>query len=76
MRVQQRDVALDALQDERDHLAIKLSLLKDAPEIDRRAIADMQQELLALERRISHHRPADASGETREARSARGLPPQ
>jgi len=54
------DSALDALNEEREDLAIQVSLLADAefPEPERLAI--LRDKLLTVERRISNHRPAEA----------------
>jgi len=59
-RIARTDAALDALNDEREHLAIQVSLLADAeiPEPERLAV--LRDRLAMLERRISNYRPADA----------------
>jgi len=56
-RVSKSDPALDALNDERDHLAIQISLLGDAEAPDPARLVAMRDRLLLLDRRISHYRP-------------------
>jgi len=56
-RVSKSDPALDALNDERDHLAIQISLLGDAEATDPARLVAMRDRLLLLDRRISHYRP-------------------
>ncbi len=59
-RLARTDAALDALNDERVDLTIKISLLDDAETPDPAALAALRRKLSLLEQRISHHRPADA----------------
>ena len=59
-RLARTDTALDALNDEREHLAIQVSLLADAETPDPARLAAMRDRLMMLERRISNYRPADA----------------
>jgi hypothetical protein len=59
-RIARPDTALDALNDEREHLAIQVSLLADAETPDPARLAILRDKLITLERRISHYRPADA----------------
>jgi hypothetical protein len=54
------DPALDALNDERDHLAIQISLLGDTEAPDPGLLVAMRDRLVILDRRISQYRPADA----------------
>ena len=58
-RLARPDAALDALNDEREHLAIQISLAADAEAPDAARLAAMRDRLTLLERRISHYRPAD-----------------
>ena len=53
-RLARTDAALNALNDEREHLAIQVSLLGGAGDYDFKPVLAM------LERRISNYRPADA----------------
>ena len=60
MRVPRKDEALDALNDERDHLAIQLSLAADAEAPDSMRLSALRQRLTSLELKIHNYRPADA----------------
>jgi hypothetical protein len=60
MRTPRKDEALDALNDERDHLAIQISLAADAEAPDSLRLAALRQKMNVLESRIQHHRPAHA----------------
>jgi hypothetical protein len=51
---------LSALYDERDHLAIKISLLKDEETPDARALNALKRNLDVLEKSIGRYRPPDA----------------
>lgn len=51
---------LDILNDERDHLAIQISLAADAETPDPGQLAVLRGKLIVLERRISHYGPSDA----------------
>ena len=57
-RLARPDAALDALNDEREHLAIQVSLAADSESPDAARLAAMRDRLEMLERRISHHKPA------------------
>jgi hypothetical protein len=57
MRLFRSDAALDAMNDEREHLAIQISLLDDAEAPNVARLAALRQALIMLERRISHHKP-------------------
>jgi len=59
-RAARTDAALNALNEERDDLAIKISLLADAETPDPVRLAVLRQKLNMLEHRISRYRPADA----------------
>ena len=59
-RVSRYDPALEALNDERDHLAIQISLLGDAEAPDPARLVAMRDRLVLLDRRISQHRPSEA----------------
>lgn len=59
-RLPRTDQTLDALNGERDHLAIRISLLGDSETPDRAQLAALREELAALERQISKYRPAEA----------------
>ena len=50
------DRALVDLRDQRDHLSIQISLLKDADVVDPAALIMMQRNLSLLDNRISAHR--------------------
>jgi hypothetical protein len=54
------DRALVDMRDQRDHLRVQLSLLKDTQRSQPADIARVQRELDILEQRISKHRPAEA----------------
>ena len=58
-RLARTDAALDALNDEREHLAIQLSLAADSETPDPARMAALRDKLTMLERRISHYRPAE-----------------
>jgi uncharacterized protein involved in exopolysaccharide biosynthesis len=60
MRLARTDAALDALHEERDHLAIQISLLNDSATPDPPRLSALRQQLKALEHRIAQYRPADA----------------
>ncbi|HEX5182130.1 MAG TPA: hypothetical protein VFW19_03150 [Allosphingosinicella sp.] len=58
MRIPFRDVALDAMIEERDHLKIRISLIED-PDLDTgRSATATRAALAALEQRIRLHRRA------------------
>ena len=57
-RMARTDATLDALNEERDHLAIQVSLLDDAETPDPVGLAALRQQLSMLERRISHYKSA------------------
>ena len=59
-RLARSDTALDALNDERENIAIQVSLLADAEMPDPARLAFLRDRLMMLERRISNHKPADA----------------
>ena len=59
-RVSRPDAILDTLNDERDHLAIQISLLGDSETPDPARLAMLRDQLFMLERRISQYKPADA----------------
>ena len=52
------DRALIDLHDQRDHLSIQISLLRDADVVNPAALLAMQRNLSALDNRISLHRPS------------------
>jgi len=54
------DTSLDALNDERDHLSIQISLAADAETPDPARLAILRDQMHMLERRISNYRPPDA----------------
>lgn len=58
-RIARTDPTLDALSDERDHLAIQISLLDDALTPNAPRLAGLRDKLIVLERRISHYRPME-----------------
>ncbi len=49
------DRTLIDLRDERDHLSIRISLLKDSDQPDPAALFRLQQDLEILDRRIDKH---------------------
>lgn len=51
-----RDLALEALLEERDHLKIRISLLEDSMRPDAAKLKSMRRELADLESRISRKR--------------------
>lgn len=48
-----RNLALEALLDERDHLKIQINLFEHGPQPDPATLQNMRDELKELERRIS-----------------------
>ncbi len=59
-RIARPDPALEALSDERDHLAIQISLLADSQTPEPGRLVSLRDKLFDLERRISQYKPADA----------------
>ena len=59
-RLTRTDAALNALNEERDHLAIQISLLDDGATPDPERLTALRRKLDTLEQRISHYRPAEA----------------
>ena len=60
-----RDIELDALLEERDHLKIHLNLLEDPDTATLGSAAEARARLVEIERRIAAHRrrpAADAAG--------------
>ena len=53
-----RDLALEALLEDRDHLRIQINLLEHRPTTDSVVLEHMRWELEAIESRISRHRSA------------------
>jgi hypothetical protein len=51
----QRNLALEALLEERDQLRIQISLLEHSPKADAAILKDMRSELEEIESRISRH---------------------
>jgi len=60
MRLPRTDEALNALNDERDHLAIQISLAADADAPDSMRLSALRQKLTSLELKIHNYRPAEA----------------
>ena len=58
-RLVKNDRTLNALNEERDHLAIQISLQDDGESPNPERLAALRQKLTMLEHRISHYRPAD-----------------
>jgi hypothetical protein len=50
-----RNLALEALLEERDHLRIQISLLEHGPKADEAGLERMRSELAQIESRISRH---------------------
>jgi hypothetical protein len=50
-----RNLALESLLEERDHLSVQLSLLKDTAKADSDELEGLHQQLADLERLISNH---------------------
>ena len=59
-RAARTDLALDALNEERDHLTIQISLQDHAETPDPQRLAALRRELDGVERRIRNHRPEEA----------------
>ncbi len=57
MRLPRPDAALDALNDERDHLAIQVSLAADAEQPDLQRLDALRQKLAKVELQIGNYRP-------------------
>ena len=53
----QRNLALEALLEDRDHLRIQINLLEHSLKTDPVVLERMRGELEAIESRISRHRP-------------------
>ncbi|WP_308515504.1 hypothetical protein [Sphingomonas flavescens] len=60
MRSVKTDAALDALNDERDHLAIQINLAADSEGLDMTRLSALRQKLARLELKIQNYRPATA----------------
>lgn len=60
MRLARPDKTLNALNEERDHLAIQISLQDDAETPDPERLTALRKKLAELEHRILHYRAADA----------------
>lgn len=60
MRSVKTDAVLDALNDERDHLAIQISLAADSEGPDAMRLSALRQKLASLELKIQNYRPATA----------------
>ena len=58
-RLARPHATLNALNEERDHLAIQISLAADAERPDREQLAVLRDKLSMLERRISKCGPSD-----------------
>jgi len=59
MRMKFRDVALDAMLEERDHLKIRINLIEDQDVETRGSATATRTALAELEDRIKRHRSAD-----------------
>ena len=60
-RKQRSDAAFDDLCEQRDHVAIQVSLAWDAEPADLVRLSALQRELRALDDQIFNHKPADTS---------------
>ena len=60
-RKQLADAALDALCDQRDHVAIQVSLAWDAEPADLIRLSALQRRLRSLDEQILAHKPANAA---------------
>ena len=58
-RLARSDAALDLLNEERDHIAIQISLLADAETPDLASLTDLRRKLDIIERRISNYSPGE-----------------
>ena len=58
-RIAHTDEALSRLRDERDHLAIQLSLAADAEARDWSRVEAIERKLKAVERSITAYKPAE-----------------
>ena len=65
-RVAHYDEALSRLRDERDHLAIQLSLAADAEARDWGRVDALERKLKAVERSITAYKPADEASQPGE----------
>jgi hypothetical protein len=59
-RLFKSDASLDALNDERDHLAIQISLLDDSETPNPARRSALKRQLDVLENRISRYRPTES----------------
>lgn len=57
MRLVRNDAGLNALNDERDHLAVQISLAADVELPDPKRLSALRQKLAGLEVRIENYRP-------------------
>lgn len=57
MRLVRNDAGLNALNDERDHLAVQISLAANAEPPDPKRLSALRQKLAGLEARIANYRP-------------------
>jgi hypothetical protein len=58
-RLARSDAALDVLNEERDHIAIQISLLSHAETPDLAALTGLRRKLDAVERRIANYSPGE-----------------
>jgi hypothetical protein len=59
-RTPKADAGLDKLNEERDHIRIQISLLKEGPQPDRARTLRLQRTMEDLDKRIAKYRPSDA----------------
>lgn len=59
-RIQRLDAAFDALCEQRDHVAIQVSLAWDVEPTDLVRLSTLQSQLRALDRQTLSHKPAQA----------------
>ena len=60
MRQEFRDVRMDWMLEQRDHLKIRINLLENDPDARPAPLAEARKELAELEQDIAQHRPLRA----------------
>ena len=57
MRQEFRDVRMDAMLEQQEHLRIRISIIENNPQSRAGSLADVESELAELEQDIAYHRP-------------------
>ena len=57
MRQEFRDVRMDRMLEERDHLKIRINIMENDPDARPAPCAEARKDLEELEHEIAHHRP-------------------